>query len=136
MDEENRFLILSLEGESYAISIARLAEISAPRQIQKDPNLAEIFEGKVDYRGKMTPVVNLRKILKMPSFSGSALLFIKNAKGILGLLVDSVTEIAAVEHPPEPLPAGVINPSIRYYRGVLRYRDTLALLLDEDGLLP
>ncbi len=136
MDEENRFLILSLEGESYAISIARLAEISAPRQILKDPNLSGVFEGKVDYRGKMTPVLNLRKVLHMPSFSGSALLFIKSAKGVLGILVDSVTEITSVEHPPEPLPGGILDSGPRYYRGVLRYRDTLALLLDEDGLIP
>lgn len=136
MDEENRFLILSLNGESYAISIARLVEISAPRQIQKDKNLSELFEGKVDYRGKMIPVLNLRKVFKMPLQGGTALLILKSAKGPLGVLVDAVSEIISADHAPSPIPAGLMNPSIKYYRGILRHGEQLVLLLNEDGLLP
>lgn len=136
MDEEKRFLILSLEGESYAIPITRLVEISAPRQIRKDPNLTEIFEGKTDYRGKWVPVVNLRKIFKIRNGASSALLIINTVKGVLGILVDAVSEIINAEQKPVPLPPGVINPGIRYYGGVLRHGDSLVLLLNADGLLP
>lgn len=136
MDEEKRFLILSLNGESYAISIARLVEISAPRQIQKDKNLSEFFEGKADYRGKFVPVINLRKVFKMPPEGGSALLILKSAKGPLGILVDAVSEIITADHAPSPMPAGLMNASIKYYRGILRYGEQLVLLLNEDGLLP
>lgn len=136
MDEEKRFLILSLEGESYAIPITRLVEISAPRLIRKDPNLTEIFEGKTDYRGKWVPVVNLRKIFKIRNGASSALLIINTVKGVLGILVDAVSEIINAEQKPVPMPPGVINPGIRYYGGVLRHRDSLVLLLNADGLLP
>ncbi len=136
MDEEKRFLILSLDGESYAISITRLVEISAPRQIQKDKNLSEIFEGKADYRGKMVPVINLRKVFKMPPKGGSALLILKSSKGNLGMLVDAVSEIVTADHAPVPVPAGLMNPGIKYYRGILRHGEHLVLLLNEDGLLP
>jgi chemotaxis signal transduction protein len=136
MDEDKRFLILSLEGESYAIPITRLVEISAPRQIRKDPNLTEIFEGKTDYRGKWVPVVNLRKIFKIRNGVSSALLIINTVKGVLGILVDAVSEIINAEQKPVPMPPGVINPGIRYYGGVLRHRDSLVLLLNADGLLP
>lgn len=136
MDETNRFLILSLEGEHYAISISRLIEISAPREIRKDPKLTEIFEGKVDYRGKWIPVINLRRLFKVPGGASTALLIIKSLKGPLGIVVDGVSEIVAVEHAPVPIPRGVINPSIKYYRGILRHGDILTLLINEDGLLP
>lgn len=135
MDEDKRFLILSLNGESYAISITRLVEISASRQIQKDKNLSEIFEGKTEFRGKMVPVINLRKIFKMPAQGGNALLILKSVKGNLGILVDSVSEIITTEQTPAPLPAGLMNPGINYYRGILRHGERLALLLNEDGLL-
>lgn len=135
MDEDKRFLILSLDGESYAISITRLVEISAPHQIQKDKSLSDIFEGKTDFRGKMVPVINLRKIFRMPLQGGSALLILKTAKGNLGILVDSVSEIITTEQAPAPLPAGLMNPSIKYYRGILHHGERLALLLNEDGLL-
>src|SRR5574341_380686 len=104
MDEEKRFLILSLEGESYAIPITRLVEISAPRQIRND--------------------------------ASSALLIISTVKGVLGILVDAVSEIINAEQKPVPLPPGVINPGIRYYGGVLRHGDSLVLLLNADGLMP
>ena len=136
MDETNRFLILSLEGERYAIPISRLIEISAPREIKADPKLTEIFEGKVDYRGKWVPVINLRKVLRIPGGTSTALLIIKSAKGPLGILVDAVSEIVAIDHAPVPLPRSVINPSIKFYRGILRQSDVLVLLLNEDGLLP
>ncbi len=136
MDEAIRFLILSLNGEGYAIPVAKLVEISVPREIQKDPKLTEVFEGKVDYRGKWLPVLNLRKIFKLPAGASSALLIMKCAKGNVGILADAVTEIMTSDQKPAPLPPGIINPSMQYFRGVLRHRDSLVLLLNEDGLLP
>ncbi len=136
MDAETRFLILSLEGERYAIPITRLLEIAAPRNIQKDANLTELFEGKSDFRGKWIPILNLKKIFKIQGRPGAAMLVVTSSKGTLGLLVDAVAEIADIELKPVPVPRGAINPSLRYYRGILRHRDSLVLLLNEDGLLP
>jgi purine-binding chemotaxis protein CheW len=136
MDDATRFLVLSLEGESYAIPITRLLEIAVPRGIQKDSNLTEVFEGKVEFRGKWVPVLNVKKVFKLPGRAGAALLVIKSAKGVLGMLVDAVTEIINTEQKPVPVPKGVMNPTLLYFGGILRHRDDLILLLNEDGLLP
>ncbi len=136
MDDATRFLILSLEGERYAISITRLLEIAVPRGIQKDANLTEVFEGKVEFRGKRVPVLNVKKIFKLPGKPGTALLMIKGAKGVLGMLVDAVTEIIDTAQKPVPVPKGVMNPTLQYFGGILRHRDDLILLLNEDGLRP
>jgi purine-binding chemotaxis protein CheW len=136
MDEGTRFLILSLEGESYAIPITRLLEIAVPHGIQKDANLTEVFDGKFEFRGKWIPVLNLKKIFKLSGKRGTALLVVKGAKGVLGMLVDAVTEIIDTAQKPVPVPKGVMNPTLQYYGGILRHRDDLILLLNEDGLLP
>jgi len=136
MDEGTRFLILSLAGESYAIPITRLLEITVPHGILPDANLTEVFEGKFEFRGRLVPVLNIKKVLKIPGPAGAALLVVNSAKGILGLLVDAVTEILDSAQLPAPLPRGVVNPSMSYYRGVLRHKDTLVIVLNEDGLLP
>jgi len=135
MDEGTRFLILSLGGETYALPITRLLEITVPRNIQKDAKLTELFEGKIEYRGALIPVLNIKRLFKLPGTPGSALLVVKSCKGMLGLLVDAVTEILDSEQKPAPMPPGVVNPSYRYYSGVLRHKDNLVLLLNEDGLL-
>jgi len=136
MDERTRFLILSLEGETYAVPISRLLEITVPRNIQKDPNLTELFEGKFEFRGKLIPVLNIKKVLKLPGSIGTTLLVVKSGKGTLGVLVDAVTEILDTDQKPVPMPKGVINPSMQYYSGILRHKDNLVLLLNGDGLLP
>ena len=136
MAEGTRYLILSLQGEAYAIPITRLLEITAPRDIQKDKKLTEVFEGKFDFRGKQIPVLNLRRLFKLQDNPGTALLVVQGAKGTMGLLADAVTEIVDTVQTPVPLPAGVLNPSLRYYGGILRHRDSLVLLLNEEGLLP
>ncbi len=136
MDLGTRFLILSVEGENYAIPIIRLLEITVPRGIQRDAKLTEMFEGKFEFRGKWIPVLNIKKIFKIPGKPGSALLVIKGSKGVLGILVDAVTEIIDAEQKPVPVPRGVMNPTLQYYGGILRHKDSLILLLNEDGLLP
>jgi purine-binding chemotaxis protein CheW len=130
-----RFLILSLGGDKYAIPIARLLEITIPRNIHKDAKLGETFAGKVEFRGTWIPVVNVGKIFNLQGGVAENLLVVNSSTGIIGLLVDSVVEILDTDQKPMPLPRGVVNPSIPYYRGILRHQDTLVPLLDEDGLL-
>ncbi len=136
MEQTSRYLILSLDGEGYAIPISSLLEITVPRALQKDPKLTEIFEGKIDYRGKMVPVVNLKKLLKLSGKPGESLILMKSAKGMVGVLVDAAQELLESRERPVPVPRGVLNPSHRCFAGVLRNREALVLLLDEDGLLP
>jgi purine-binding chemotaxis protein CheW len=136
MDEGTRFLILSLAGEEYAIAITRLLEITASRQLQKDPNLTEMFEGKFEYRGKLIPVLNIKKVFKLSGPPGVTLLVVKSGKGMIGILVDGVTEILDTDQKPVPMPKGVVNPTLQYYNGILRHKENLVLLLNEDGLMP
>lgn len=126
---------MSLGGESYAILISRLLEISVPRDIQKDMKLTETFEGKFDYRGRLIPVLNIKKVFKISGSPGGVMLVLKSGKGEIGVLVDSVKEIFDAPEEPIPIPKGVMNPSLlSYYRGIFRRGGGLVLLLNEDGL--
>ena len=131
-----RFLILSLAGETFAITIESLIEIAVPRVITKEPNLSEIFEGKVEYRGGEIPVVNLKKVLKMPGDPGRSLIVVKSTKGVLGLLVDAANELLESSQQPVQLPPGLLESKHNYYAGILRNREDLVLLLNENRLLP
>ena len=135
MGTETRFLILSLDGESYAIPIARVAEITVPRDLQKNGKLTEMFEGEVEFRGKRLPVLDLKKMFKLSGAPGSVLLIVKSGKADIGMLVDAVTEILDTDKKPLPMPPAVLNPSLRCYRGILRHKGNLVLLLNEDELL-
>ncbi len=135
MDEGSRFLILSLEDGKFAFPIGRILEITVPRDIQRDANLTAVFEGKFEYRGRQIPVLNAKKLLRLAGQPGGVLLVIRGAKGLLGMVVDAVTEIMDSGQKPIPVPPGVMDPSLRYYSGILRHKGELVLLLNEDGIL-
>ncbi len=135
MDESTRFLILSLDGGSFAFPINRLLEITIPRNIVKDAGLTGVFEGKSDFRGKFIPVLNVKKLLKLAGKPGSAMLVVKGIKGILGILVDAVIEIIDTDQKAVPIPNGVLDPALKYYGGILRHKGELIILLNQDGLL-
>lgn len=128
-------MILSLDGEGYAIPIDRVAEITVPREMRRNGDLTEVFEGRVEFRGKWMPVLNLRKLFKLSGAPGSVLLIVKTGKGDIGMLVDAVTEILDTDKKPLPMPRAVLNPSLPYYHGIFRHKGNLVLLLNEDGLL-
>ncbi len=136
MDVGTRFLILSLCGDDYAISITRVLEITVRRGFRKDSKLTEIFEGRTEYRGTWIPVLNIKKVFKVEGTPGETLLVIKSGKGAFGMLVDNVTEFLDSEQKPVSLPPGIVQPGLRYYSGVLRHKENLVLLLNEDELLP
>jgi purine-binding chemotaxis protein CheW len=135
MDESSRFLILSLEGGTFAVPITRLVEITVPRGMQKDDRLTATFEGKFEFRGKWVPVLNLKKLFKLPGKPGSVLLVVKGARDVMGVLVDGVSEILDTTQKPAPIPGGVLDPAQRVFAGVLRSKGQLILLLNEDGLV-
>ncbi len=136
MAENKRFLILSLEGESYAIPITRLLEITVARNIQSDASLDDFFEGKIEFRGSPIPVLNIKKMLKLSGGPLTTLLVVKNKKRTFGILVDAVTDILDSVQNVIPLPKGVVVPGVHCYNGILRHKEALVLLLNEDGLLP
>jgi chemotaxis signal transduction protein len=135
MTEGKRFLIFSLEGENYAIPITGLLEITAARNIQKDASLTG-FEGKFEFRGSWVPVLNINTFFRRSSRPGTTLLVVKGKKRLYGILVDAVMDILDTEQKLIPLPKGLVDPRLRCYVGVLRYKESLVLLLNEDGLLP
>jgi len=76
-----------------------------------------MFEGRFDFLDKSIPVLNAKKIFKISGPPGKTLLVVKSEKGMLGVLVDTVMEILDTEQKPVPVPKGVVNPRLRYYRG-------------------
>ncbi len=135
MDEGSRFLILSLDGGNFAIPIISVLEIASMRGIDPDAALTAPYEGTSDFRGKKIPVLNLKKVFQLTGPPGATMLVVKGAKGITGFLADSVTEIIDSTERASPVPSGVMDRSLRYFKGVLRSKGELILLLNEDGLL-
>ena len=134
VDELLQLVTFKLGAEEFALDILVVQEINRRAEITMVPKTPEFVEGVINLRGKIVPVLDLRKRfgLSRREFTGQSRIIVVNvAHRALGLIVDSVSEVLRIPahavEPPPPLVAGV---DAAYIKGVGKFEDRLLILLD------
>jgi purine-binding chemotaxis protein CheW len=125
-------------GEEFGLDILRVQEIIRVQQLTRVPNSPDFVEGVINLRGKVIPVIALRKrfgleILAQDKQTRIVVVEVRGA--VLGFMVDSVSEVLRI-------PADTVEPPPRlgkvereYVSGVGKLNDRLLILLDVDRLM-
>ena len=137
--DDEQVVILDLAGESYGVEISRVQEIIRMQPITRVPNGPMCIEGVTNLRGRIIPVLDLRKRLGLDATGlarQSRIVVAELGEHIVGMVVDGVSEVfligrEAIE-PPSVLMTTVES---RYLRGVAKIGDRLILLLDLTHIL-
>jgi purine-binding chemotaxis protein CheW len=128
-----------LGDEEYAVDILRVQEIIKTMEITRVPKAPSFVEGVVNLRGKVIPIVNLRKRLGMTTkeHTQETRIIVIDVQGRhIGLVVDSVSEVLRLSlKAMESAPSLERRSHADYIRGVGKYDDRLIVLLDLDKLL-
>lgn len=132
-------VVFGIGRESYGLPIEAVQEIVRVPDITALPDAPVYFEGVINLRGRIVPVMDLRRRLglnRQERTRASRVLVILNRGHVLGLLVDTVYEVRklsadAVEAPPEL----VVAVGIEYITGVARAADRLIVFLDIDKIV-
>lgn len=137
---EEHLAVLKLAEEYHALDIACVREIITWRSITHLPSSPDFLEGIIDLRGRVIPVIDLRKRLKLdaaPVDRQTRIVVVETGTQMFGLVVDAVSEILRVAGESiEPLPDLVAaGPNAGLFRGVANVRDRLVLLLNLERLL-
>lgn len=126
-------------GEEYGVPINQVREVVRVSGITSVPNSPPYMEGVVNLRGRVLPVLNLRKRLRLPARDisrTSRILVSETGDKVIGLLADSVSHVIKV--PPdfvEAAPEDVLEVDTDYITGVGKLKDRLIILLDLERLL-
>src|SRR5208282_6855776 len=67
-----QLVTFSLGGEEYAVDILKVQEINRMKEITRVPNAASHVEGVINLRGKVMPVIDLRKKFGLDSKENDA----------------------------------------------------------------
>jgi purine-binding chemotaxis protein CheW len=134
MAKNIQVVVFCISKEFYGVPIAAVQEIVRVPEVTSVPDAPDFFEGVINLRGKIVPVVDLRKRLRLPSADrtkSSRVLVAENGGRVIGLLVDAVSEVRrlpaeAVEPPPEMISAV----GIEYITGVAKAGERLIIFLD------
>lgn len=126
-------------GEEYGVPIEQVQEIVRVAPITQVPNSPEYMEGVINLRGRVLPVLNLRKRLKMKETGitkASRIVIAEINSKVIGLLVDSVSHVLKIQKDViEPPPEEVLEVDTDYIKGVGKLGERLIILLDLERLL-
>jgi purine-binding chemotaxis protein CheW len=139
MAKNIQVVVFCISKEFYGVPIAAVQEIVRVPEVTGVPDAPDFFEGVINLRGKIVPVIDLRKRLRLPGAErtkASRVLVAENGGRVIGLLVDSVAEVRrlpveAVEPPPEM----ISSVGIEYITGVAKAGERLIIFLDIAKIL-
>lgn len=138
-DELLQLVTFSTGEEEFGVDILRVQEIIRTMAITKVPKAPEFVEGVINLRGKVIPIIDLRRRFGLQSKEHdkhTRIIVIEINSMIVGFVVDSVSEVlripASTVEPPPPVVAGLES---EYISGVGKLEDRLLILLDLDRLL-
>jgi purine-binding chemotaxis protein CheW len=134
-----QLVTFNLGSEEYAVDILKVQEINRMKEITRVPNAPDYVEGVINLRGKVIPVVNLRKKFFLPdreSDTQSRIMIMDIQVITMGLIVDAVSEVLRVPAEiVEPAPPMASSIGTEFIRGIAKLEDRLIILLDMDRLL-
>lgn len=136
--QELQLVIFRLGSEEYGLPITKVQEINRLVPITKLPQTPSFMEGVINLRGRIIPVIDLRKRfqLKVADHGDESRIIIVEVSGqTVGIIVDAVNEVvrmpaSSVEPPP---PVFILD--AQYIYGVGKLEDRLLILLDIDNIL-
>lgn len=126
-------------GEDYGVPINQVQEIIRVGNVTMVPNSPGYMEGVINLRGRVLPVLNLRKRLGLEKnglTKNSRIVVTEVGGKTIGLLVDFVRHVAKVPLEfVEEAPEEVLEVDTDYIMGVCKLSDRLVILLDLEKLL-
>jgi len=136
---EKQLVIFDLGGEVYGIDIAAVHEIIRMQLITKVPKSPFFVEGIINLRGKVIPVVDMRRRFGLPKIeqtTDSRIVVVESGGINTGIIVDAVTEVLRIPANSVEPPSDIITTTdSEYLMGIAKRNGTMIILLDLDKLL-
>jgi purine-binding chemotaxis protein CheW len=127
-----------LDGEEYALDILKVQEIIRMMDLTRVPNSPDFVEGVINLRGKVIPILGLRKRFHLPAAEAdkqTRIIVVEVPGTVVGLVVDSVSEVLRIPADTVEPPPRLVKVDREYVSGVGKLEDRLLILLDVDRLL-
>ncbi len=137
--DEHQLDVFQLGAELYGVEVSRVHEIIPLQTTTRVPRAPSFVEGVTNLRGKVIPVVDLRRRFGLPAADhtrASRIVVVEIGDQVVGIIVDGVSEVlrvnASTVEPPSPV---VGSAESEYLHGIAKLPERLVILLDLDRVL-
>jgi purine-binding chemotaxis protein CheW len=129
-----------LSGEEYGVDVRLVQEIIRVSEITQVPRAPASVKGVINLRGRIVPVVDLKRKLRLGEVDEAArpsrIVVARIKDRLLGLLVDGASQVLKVPVSViEPAPEEVVSIDANYIRGVAKLEKRLIILMDLHKVL-
>jgi purine-binding chemotaxis protein CheW len=138
-EELLQLVSFNIGQEEFGLGIQSIQEINRMVEITRVPNSPEFVTGVINLRGKVIPIINLRKRFGFPpkeSDRNTRIIVVELSGMVVGFVVDSVSEVLRIPknitEPPPPIVAGIGS---EYITAVAKLENRLLILLDLERIL-
>ena len=136
---EQQLVVFDLASEAYGVDIGAVREIIRMQDITKVPRTPEFVEGVINLRGKVIPVVDLRKRFMLPvaeQNDDNRIVVVDIGGQDIGVVVDAVTEVLRILSDSVEPPSSVITTTDSdYLMGICKLESRMIILLDLERVL-
>jgi purine-binding chemotaxis protein CheW len=144
---EKHLVLFTIAGEKYAVDINSVYEIIRMQPVTRIPKAPFFVEGIINLRGKVVPIVDMRKRLGLGDIEQtkeSRIMVVDSNGESVGIIVDAVTEVLRIPADAVEPPSNIIiTTASDYMLGIAKRDGDMIVLLDlnrvlskEDALAP
>jgi chemotaxis signal transduction protein/hemoglobin-like flavoprotein len=131
---ERLLVEFELAGERYGVDIADIKEIMRYQSVTVVPGTPEVVEGIINLRGRVTPIVDLRKRIGLGASAvdeATRIVVIELGEALVGVHVDAVTGVVSLtDEQVQPLGTEVTGGGSDYLEGVADVDGRLIVLIN------
>lgn len=137
--QEEQLVVFRLGEDYFAMLISNVNEIIRLQKITPVPKAPSFVEGVTNLRGRVIPVIDLRKrfgVDPKPDGHMARIIVVEQGERLLGMMVDAVDEVLTVPSSTiEPVDEMVVTVDSQFLSGIVRLEDRLIILLDQEQVL-
>ena len=134
-----KLVTFRLGDDLFAAAVSAVERVLPYRVPNAVPDAPAWVAGVLEHRGKVIPVVDMRRRIELDSVAvtpATRILVLASADGWIGTIVDAVLEVVNVPttnvSPPPALFRGLRS---EFLRGIAKVNDRLIVILDVDRVL-
>ncbi|CAM3714059.1 chemotaxis protein CheW [Marinicrinis lubricantis] len=137
VSQQEQYIEFGIANEHYSIPIQDVFEIIKMQEITHIPNVFPYVKGVINLRGKIVPVISLRKLFRFPEVDytkATRIVVVHHQEEAVGIIVDLVSKVTTfgdIQPPPERV-GGVEG---NFFTGIGLTNDRLVGILKLDEVL-
>lgn len=139
LKREMKLVVFRLADEEFGAAIQQVHEIIRLVEVTRVPRAPRFIEGVINLRGRVIPILDLRRRFDLPMNAPTAqqrIMEVEVEGQIIGMVVDAVSEVVSIPvdaiEPPPPMIADIAG---KYITGIAKISDRILILLDFNQIL-